>query len=468
VVNLNRHGVVSLDWRKVVTLNRQRVVNITGTSMLRKHGIEVDCREKNFDPNIPEDLLIQAIHLAIPEVENIRRSKNTKEGIRRALEEGRFPQKAPRGYENYREHGRAYIRPSRQKDIVIEALMLFASGNYGREELRQLMSKKGLVFNSKTSWRSFLQNPIYAGLIVVPFDPITGEAERMVVGVHEPLISIETRELIILRLKDTGRKNPEKKNTFSPLFPLRKNLLCSECGNKLTGSSSKGSRKQYQYYHCRSGCSFGRLPTHEAHNLVLNVFKSFQVKKNVIKEYQSIVAKEFKKKDADRTNQIKSFRNQISTIENEIHNLDELLVESKLSAINHDRIVSKLDKKLIDLKEALEAIENTSSNHEEYLKTGISLIENLPYYFKYASPQLQARIVSSIFPDKLILYKKECRTPRVNEVIRLIWDLEGDKSKKTSLINSDLSCSVDHHIYKSNFLYNDLALFQQFNPINFK
>ena len=76
------------------------------------------------------------------------------------------------------------------------------------------------------------------------------------------------------------------------------------------------------------------------------------------------------------------------------------------------------------------------------------------------------QILSSIFPEDLIFDGKKCRTPRINEVLRLILLIDSNKQKTDSGQISeylDLSAQVELAGQKSNFFEQDLL-----NLINLK
>ena len=56
--------------------------------------------DQPIDFSVPESTVMLAVYLSIPEAENSRRALNTLNGIRRAKQMGRYPNKAPIGYLN--------------------------------------------------------------------------------------------------------------------------------------------------------------------------------------------------------------------------------------------------------------------------------------------------------------------------------------------------------------------------------
>jgi DNA invertase Pin-like site-specific DNA recombinase len=136
---------------------------------LKKYGVEVEAIEQPLDDDIPENLLMKAIYLATPQVENARRSLNTKNGMRKALKEGRWMATAPFGYKNSRDNNNKPVINIKEEKaaLVREAFELYATGVYEKEELRKKLKPKGMSL-SKNSFSEMLRNPVYCGKIRVP------------------------------------------------------------------------------------------------------------------------------------------------------------------------------------------------------------------------------------------------------------------------------------------------------------
>lgn len=80
---------------------------------LRNYGVEVKCLEETYDTSDPAAVMLRAIKMAEPEMDNRRRAKNTQMGIRRTLKEGRYAcGAAPVGYMWDRNGSKPIIKPS--------------------------------------------------------------------------------------------------------------------------------------------------------------------------------------------------------------------------------------------------------------------------------------------------------------------------------------------------------------------
>ncbi|WP_222103950.1 recombinase family protein [Mucilaginibacter corticis] len=188
-----------------------------------------------------------AVYLSIPEAENERRGLNTANGIRRAKQMGRYPNKAPLGYINLTGlDGRKYIAPQQpEAEILKWAFHLIARNTHRVEDIRKMAFNKGLKCSRTNFWR-LIRNPVYCGFVKLK---IESSELLLVKGVHEPLIPEKLFE-DVQNIINTKRRLLCKRNELNDLFFLKRYLTCPVCGRKLCGSLSAGRSKKYPYYHC--------------------------------------------------------------------------------------------------------------------------------------------------------------------------------------------------------------------------
>jgi DNA invertase Pin-like site-specific DNA recombinase len=216
---------------------------------LKNLGITVQAIEQQTDMSIPENKAILAMFLAIPEIDNERRSIKIRGGMQAALKQGRWCMKAPRGYRNARdENNRPVIIPGNDA-VYIKRMFVGIAAGKAQAEIRMQLKKEGYEL-SKSNFSAILRNPVYMGKVKVfakPDDP-----EHLVEGVHDGIIEEGLFHKVqkVLNEKLVGRNRP-KYTSQRPELLLRGNLNCSICGQKLTGSPSRGkSGNRYYYYHC--------------------------------------------------------------------------------------------------------------------------------------------------------------------------------------------------------------------------
>jgi len=160
------------------------------TGLLRSLRAELQAIEQPLDLSVPENKMMLAFYLAVPEVENDRRALNVFHGMRRAKKEGRWIAAAPTGYINRStEDGRKFIRPAEpQAGIMKRAFAEIATGRASVEQVWKKARKEGLRCGRNNFW-NLIRNPIYCGKIVVK--AFRDEIFQVVDGQHEPIITEE-------------------------------------------------------------------------------------------------------------------------------------------------------------------------------------------------------------------------------------------------------------------------------------
>jgi len=250
-IKKNKGIVKKLLIVKYDRFSRNTEASFAMITKLFKLGIEVEAIEQKLDNSVPENLIMKALYLAIPEVENLRRSLNTTAGMRRAKREGRYVSTAPYGFKNSRDvHNRPIIIHSPMADVIKKAFELFASGTWQIELLRKKFYGEGLKI-SKSNFYTLLRNPIYCGKIRLK--AFKDEEEEILQGIHEPILS-EELFYDVQNVLDGKKKSKYKYSLINGVYPMRGHLVCPRCGKTLTGSSGKGNGGKYYYHHCTKGC----------------------------------------------------------------------------------------------------------------------------------------------------------------------------------------------------------------------
>jgi len=150
--------------------------------------------------------------------------------------------------------------------------------------------------------------------------------------------------------------------------------------------------------------------------------------------------------DNDRNKKLKDLEKELEKQNNRIKILQDLYVDGNLSAEDFNTMRSRYssDKASAELK--LNEIKTVKSGLNRSLEKGIGILSNLSKMFERADLPDKKRILSSIFPENLVFDGIKCRTPRINEVLRLILLTDNNKQKiKNGQISEflDLSAQVE-------------------------
>ncbi len=404
-------------------------------------SIQVNAIEQPLDLTIPEQGLMLAVYLSIPQVENHRRSLNIISGMRRAFKEGRYVGSAPRGYDNGRDSSKKPILiPNNEAKFIQEAFELIASGLYNQAEVSKKLRSKGFAIG-KTSFSNLIKNPIYYGGVFIK--AYKEEEEVIVEGIHEPII---TKALF---LKAQNILNNRRKNhhvihkKLNETYPLKGFLLCPLCNTPLTGSTSKGRSKYYSYYHCTSPCK-GRYQLEDVNLWFGDYLNSITLNAASKKLFEEMIVEAINIEKDKKMLGPKHYE-RVNQIEVKMQRLQDLYIDGEMDKKEYE-IVKKRYQNIYDELKELEIEVVDEKEVIELYKKGLNKVENIEnQYIKYEI-EGKRQLLGSIFPKKLHFENKKVRTADVNPFFLKIASINAasrGKKKGTNLKKLDLSRSVN-------------------------
>jgi len=288
--------------------------------ILRKYKTTAAAIDQPVDFGIPESSLMHAVYLAIPQAENERRSLNTKNGLRRARQMGRYVNKAPVGYINQCAiDGKKSIAPHRPDAALIKwSFQQIAKNAYCIEDVRRMANAKGLKCSKSNFWR-LLHNPVYYGY--VSYSLIGSEERQLVKGTHEPIIT-EALYNEVQNIINTKRKIVRKTDVATEMFMLHRYLICPICNRVLYSSCSKGRSKRYPYYHCKTNCRI-RFKTDIVNQDYKDQLKEIKLSTGVVPLFDLIA------KDTNVNIQLNEYLNERKLLLNQIKEQDLFIAKAR-------------------------------------------------------------------------------------------------------------------------------------------
>lgn len=360
---------------------------------LSKIGIEVKAIEQPLDLSIPENKMMMAFFLSIPEVENARRSLNVKEGIARAKKEGRWVGSAPVGYRNkISESGQKYIQAVEpQAGIMKHAFRKISYGIYSIKEIYKEAFDSGLQRSYNCFWKA-LRNPAYCGLIKLKTSQST---DNFSVGQHDPLISESLfQEVQKILLKKRKQYRYSQTNN---LFPFRGLLVCPKCGKNLTGSSSQGKSKKYNYYHCISKCGF-RIPVGKVHMLVQELLNSLDLFPDFKPLFSSVLDTSMKVVIDQNLLNHRRLLKKIENLTSRTGKARELLLDGSLAPKEYKTILVDCENQVNILGEALQNIVKENESIALAIFKSADGVSNLNSLIENCSVSKKKEILKYLFP----------------------------------------------------------------------
>lgn len=231
---------------------------------LIKIGIIVRSATERIDET-PSGKLVEGVLASVNEYDNEVRKERVKIAMWRRVEEGLWPWQPPAGYYRPKEVGvrLTVSQPDPNCDWAFRDLFnLYSTGVYTYGQLASLMGKKKIknwsgrtIKFSKQSIQKTLINPFYIGQL-----PHKDGKWRK--GRHDPLIEISVWEKCQLVVQGKSNHAINKRLYNHPDFPLRRFVMCRDCGKPFTACWTKGgSGGKYPYYYCvNKTCSrYGKM-----------------------------------------------------------------------------------------------------------------------------------------------------------------------------------------------------------------
>lgn len=407
---------------------------------LKSLGIEVQAIEQPIDMSIPENKAMLAIFLAIPEIDNDRRSIKIKGGMRAALKAGRWCRKAPVGYRNSRDDENKPIIIPNEKAEHIQFIYNQILQGKAQSDIRRALYKKGINI-SKSNISLILRNPVYIGKIVVP--ELEQEKEVIVEGVHDGIIKETLFRQVqdVLNNKNKKRNHPSK-HMLNDAFPLRGILSCSKCGEKMTASKSKsGNGDRYAYYHCNH-CHKERYPADKANKTIATILDDFTFSKQAKTLYNLMVQQLLSGNKQEAKKKKQKLQKSLDASNIRIEKLQDMFVDGKIEQEAYSDTMLRYSTAKQETMEAIEKLSNTNHQYREWLKKGVNTLSNLKKHYQLSAVPEKQVLLRSIFPEKIDFDGKQCRTERVNDVLRYILQIDKELTyKKRGQLSRNLKLS---------------------------
>lgn len=367
----------------------------------RDLGIVVNAIEQPLDLSVPEQGLMLAVYLSMPEVENHRRSLNVKAGIRRAFMEGRYVVAPPKGYIMGRDDSKKPILvPDGNAKYIQKAFELMATGVYNQKEVLDQLLKEGFK-SSSTAFARIIRNPLYQGDIHIA--AFGEEQEKVVQGIHEPLITKslfnKVQEIIDGKKKQLGTSHKK----INGNFPLKGFVLCPKCGNPLLASTSKGRSSYYSYYHCAKPCST-RYKAEDVESRFQNFMGSISLNENAKQLLFAMVKERIGNQTKQNVLGPKHYES-VKNIEDKLIKIQDLLIDGTMERNDYAEAKKRYQDILTELKEK-ESQQKETTDILKIYNQGLKKLESIDSQFIEADIDHKRKLLGSIFPEKFQFEKK--------------------------------------------------------------
>lgn len=403
---------------------------------LKRYGVEIKSTSEFFE-NSPAGRFMENILANVAQFDNDVRTERCVGGLKQAIQEGRYVWPAPIGYSNVKINGKANIAPNEKAIGVQKAFQDVAKGLYSVNEARLKIASIGLVQRdgkplAKSRFYHLLKNEIYTGYIT--------KFGMRIKGNFEPLISDALFQQVQRRIK--SKKVSRTYLVENPDFPLRR-FITGPSGEKLTGSWSQGKSKKYPYYRfLQSKKEFRKSDLEEK---FISFLSRYAISEQLFKRLKEKVYRTVR----GSSDTIQLVLNDLERKKEQLRRKKQLLIDKSLSGIISDSILkeqlSLIEEEIWETEELISGSKGNSTSAPELLGRLKEFFidpgrfwEKQPFYIKKKIQQFE-------FPKGIVFDGNEFRTPEITSIFKLNHFFLANKFS-----------NVDHpeHSYKHRFSTN--------------
>jgi site-specific DNA recombinase len=239
-----------------------------------------------------------------------------------------------------------------------------------------------------------------------------------------------------------GKKRQKRTTTIfsNEDFVLRGFLICPKCGKLLTASASKGKTKNYSYYHCRSTCG-ARFKSKIVNENFIDYLNRFIARAGMAAIYAKIIEEKYNRSSLKQGEDMTKLNNQLNELQELIKKARTKYMNDEIDKEDYVSFKAENEKKILELEKRILSNSNHREKIDHLIGQSVHNLIHLRNLFENGNNAVKRKIVGSIFTENLLFDGIECRTPKLNEAVELIFTVDKGFSKiKTAQnsINSDL------------------------------
>jgi len=261
---------------------------------------------------------------------------------------------------------------------------------------------------------------IYCGKVIVP--KFKNEEAFLAQGLHEPLIS----ETMFFNIQDilNGRKRELGQPISTPeALVLRGFLKCPKCHGSLSGSSSKGKRRHFTYYHCTSACGI-RFRSEKVNEAFALELLSYLPRKGYEEIFVETIADAYQNQVGSILDERKSYTKQIQELNKKIEKARDLLLDNDIDAVDFRAIKNECSEKISIVESKLSELNTKNKaalNIRPIAERAIKNLTDLDLFYENSSVEGKRYLVSCLFPEKMEYDGDRYPTLLVNEIAEHIY-----------------------------------------------
>lgn len=362
----------------------------------------------DIDTSDPAVFMQRAFKYLVANQELFTIRRRAKLGIRQAQSSGRYVNKAPFGYKNSQQpDGRSLIVVDEANAFIVQKIFRDYLAGIPVYLIKKDVRSMGFPNSGNSAIYRVLANPLYAGLVRVTAS--NKEPERIVKGLHEPIISQEQFWLAqeMLNHKRSMTSQPKEE------FPLKGLVQSPCCGGPLTAGWTKGKLKYYLYYRCikHSNVNIPGTKLHEKFNQLL---KGLNFTKGQVEKISLQVKQGLKQVLLTRAARLKMKNDELAVSSKKLDGLEEKLISDQIDGNTFKKWSRKLNMEIARIKEDVRLLNsNIEAEINKQLQILPSLLDLSSIYHR-ANIIQQHTLFKAVFKQGITFRDGAFRTPYIH------------------------------------------------------
>jgi site-specific DNA recombinase len=335
-------------------------------------------------------------------------SEKMRDRTRQSVAAGRFPWRAPIGFQNIGgKEGPNIVPDERAAPLVRRAFELMATGRYKKTAVLAIISDEGLRTArgkplSPQTFHKLLQNPLYAGWVTLTSDK-TFERVR---GLHAPLVSQQLFDDVQAVLAGRSPGAPAKRK-LNPDFPLKHFVKCDSCGVPLTGGLCTGRSKRYPHYWCRNpDCRKVKLSGERLEAEFLALLRSLRLTVDDASQIPKLAAKVWSAGQRDEQKEVRRLEARLAEQKRLKRKLLDSMFEGTISNATYKETEEEFRVEIAATENALRDLDDRQLTQDAFLRFAKLHMANIAGAWQAATAEQKHRVQNLLFEDGLFYSEK--------------------------------------------------------------
>lgn len=331
-------------------------------------------------------------------------SEETKKGQAELIRQGIFPGPPPIGYLSRKAFEKRFGKETDRIEIdsevapaILNTYKMYASGRYSLQDITDWAHDQGIKSQlgnkiGKAQWHNILTNPFYYGSFEWN--------SQIYPGNHQPIVEKVIWDIVQERIHAKGHSSPQKH-----YFPFRGEMVCGECGCRITGETQKG----HIYYRCtkrRGNCNQLYVRSEEIEQQLAAKIRKITISKDLGELIKSLLKGGLEQEQEFRDSNIANLNRQLGQIQQRLDNLLNLRIDDEITPELYQEKFTDLEKEKAVVIAKLNRHQNANTRWFEQANNFLNIASEADKLFLGAKPKTKAEILSFVCSNLILKDRK--------------------------------------------------------------